>query len=687
MGPVALIYPPTCDPTAPYLSVPTLTAALRTRGVRVLPIDANVEAFDRLLRRAPLEALRDRVLGRLAELEAKPSLGHADQRLYATLWAARGDAEWAPGAVEGAVADLRDPVAFFDPARYERATRTIEAALRVISAAYAPLELTFTAYRTPFSLLTPGEIERDAGPERNPFYDYARELGASLREAGVRVAGLSVVFPGQVQPAFSLAFALREVLGPDVHLTVGGPAITQLLLRIKDDAAALARALGPFDSAVCYEGETALFRLVEALAAGRGATGLPNVIAKGHTLCAGGTLEDLRTLPPPDFDGLPLDKYLSPALVLPYDPTRGCYWGVCTFCHYGLAEKGTAPYKERDVATAIGHLRGLAEKHQTRYFYLSQDSVAPKTLLKLADALAESNAGLRWATDLKPEKYLTAERAERLKRGGALACALGVESASPRVLKLINKGAPVSVVTDVIERLHAAGIGVEAMCFTDFPTETAREARATLEYLRAQRENVSLFILGQFDLTPGSLIAQRPAEFGLRETFRVEGDEFGVGLFYEEARPSKRAGDAEKLEGEIAELSDQWLLRRYPWAGSLSTAHTLFWYDRFGPGVFRELAGGPPAAELAPESRARARFDLTRLASESARAEAEIWHELVYVRRAVSRELYDELAAARPHVQPAPRAFRYAPGRAPRPDGRRPRHAPNQATLRRPSWS
>ncbi|HEU4534708.1 MAG TPA: B12-binding domain-containing radical SAM protein, partial [Polyangiaceae bacterium] len=317
MGPVALIYPPTCDPTAPYLSVPMLTGALRARGVRVLPIDANVEAFDRLLRRAPLEALRDRVLGRLAELEAKPSLGHAEQRLYATLWSARGDAEWAPGAVEGAVADLRDPEAFFDLARYERATRTIEAALRAVSAAYAPLELTFTAYRTPFSLLTPEEIERDAGPDRDPFGDYARELGARLRAEGVRTVGLSVVFPGQVQPAFSLAFALREALGPGAHLTVGGPAITQLLLRIKDDPAALARALGPFDSAICYEGETPLFKLVEALEAGRSPVGIPNVIVKGHALCAGGTLEDLRALPPPDFDGLPLDKYLSPALVLP----------------------------------------------------------------------------------------------------------------------------------------------------------------------------------------------------------------------------------------------------------------------------------------------------------------------------------------------------------------------------------
>ena len=85
---VALIYPPTCDPTAPYLAVPTLTGFLRANGVEVLPIDANVEAFDRLLRPAPLAALRARIEQRLRELEAAPSLGHAEQLAYAALFQA-----------------------------------------------------------------------------------------------------------------------------------------------------------------------------------------------------------------------------------------------------------------------------------------------------------------------------------------------------------------------------------------------------------------------------------------------------------------------------------------------------------------------------------------------------------------------------------------------------------------------
>ena len=36
MATVALVYPPSCDPTAPYLAVPMLTGFLRANGVSVL---------------------------------------------------------------------------------------------------------------------------------------------------------------------------------------------------------------------------------------------------------------------------------------------------------------------------------------------------------------------------------------------------------------------------------------------------------------------------------------------------------------------------------------------------------------------------------------------------------------------------------------------------------------------------
>ncbi|HET6150137.1 MAG TPA: radical SAM protein [Polyangia bacterium] len=687
---VALIYPPTCDPTAPYLAVPMLTGFLRANGVEVSPIDANVEAYDYLLRPAPLAALAERIERRLAALEQRPALDHPEQLAYVALFRARGDARAVPDAIAEAVAILRDPERFFDPEHYARAVDTIDAALRVISAAYHPLRLDFTAYRTPFALLTQDEIARDAAPDRDPFDGYLHaQLIPRLRAAGAGVIGLSVCFPGQLQPAYAFALKLKQAL-PDAHFTVGGPAITQLLIRLRGPD--LARALGPFDSAVVFEGEHSLLALVRALddsggggdggnGDGRDRTrardrdlarvfaGLPNIVHRDRLLGAkylpGHSSEDLRALPAPDFDGLALDRYFAPRLVLPYDPTRGCYWGKCTFCHYGLAEVGTASYRERPVEAMLAHLGALSRRHGTRHFYFSQDSVAPKTLLKLSGALAESGLDLAWATDLKPEKYLTAERAQVLRRGGAVACALGVESASDRVLRLIDKGAPVAVVGEVIDRLDAAGIAVEAMCFTGFPTETAAEALQTIDFLDDRRDRVASFIVGEFDLTHGALVAQDPARFGIDQVWQVEGDQLGTGLFYSEAVPAKRGDEPARVDQALDQLAAGWLLRRYPWAGSLSTAHTVFYYQRYGKGVLRALArrarGGVIGARAVTVA---ARFDLLA-AARAEQAEARIWHQLVRERRQVSRAAYQALAAALPSLRPRARRYQIAAGEVP----------------------
>src|SRR5262249_51960936 len=123
-----------------------------------------------------------------------------------------------------------------------------------------------------------------------------------------------------------------------------------------------------------------------------------------------------------------------------------------------------------------------------------------------------------------------------------------------------------------------------------------------------------------------------------------------------------------------------------PWAGSLSTAHTLLFYDRHGPDVFRRLAGRPRRAIPSPSWSGVARFDLAAITERSGAAEAEIWQKLVRERREVSRAAYRARADPLPLAKPAPQRYRYTMGAPPRPDGPRPRHAVNRATLRRPTW-
>jgi len=657
---LALIFPPACDPTAPYPSVPALAGFLRPQGIEVLSIDANLEGFRALLRREPLSRLADRIERRWANLRRRRSLDHQAQLELLTLARVRGEARAVPGGIEAALAILRRPERFLDPGMYANAVTTIQAALRMISAAHAPLQLDFTAYRSPFALTTPEEMEHDAEPDRDPFDAYlARDLLPRLRRAQVDAVGLSVCFPGQLVPAYSFALKLKRAL-PEVHLVAGGPAITQVLLRLQGPA--LRQALGSFDSAVVFEGEHTLLSLCRALGEGsanaRELTKIPNLVLRdpsaGAGYLPGPPTVDLRGLPAPDFDGLPLDRYLSPHLLLPYDPTRGCYWGRCAFCHYGLTATGTARYRERAVETVVEHLGALSVRHHTRFFYLSQDSVAPKTLGRLADALAERGLDLRWGTDLRPEAHLVPELCARLRRGGAVACSLGVESASPRVLRLIDKGVTPKVVAKAVRNLAAAGIAAELMCFTDFPTETFDEAMATLGFLEKQAPHIAAFIVGQFELTHGSRVARDPAHFGLREIWNVQGDALGTALFFAERKSSKRGREHVRVEQALDRLASGWLLRSYPWAGSLSTAHTIFYYDHFGSGVFRDLSGQACGQILgAKPARKPPRLDLAMLAP-AEENEAQIWYELTHVRRHVSRQAYDQLAAQLPNVRYCP---------------------------------
>ncbi|MFA5904739.1 MAG: radical SAM protein, partial [Desulfobacula sp.] len=507
---IALIYPPTCDPTAPYLSLPTLTAWLRAHGETVLPIDANVEAYDGLLRGNVMEATAKKIRTTLEKLDKKSSLNHRDQMHLSRLREAAGDILWVPKAMDNAVAILRDKTGkrFFSSPDYEQAVQTVQAGLNMTGAAYHPLSLDFTGYRTPFSLLTPEQIRVDAAPEKNPFHACFQTISDRLAIEKPILIGISMAFPGQVQPGFSLAYLLKARL-PHVHITVGGPAITQILVR--QTLENQARILGPFDSAVLYEGEEALMALI-------------NILSSGETperIIAGKTDTRLDQLPPPDFEGLPLHLYFSPELVLPYDPSRGCYWGKCAFCHYGLCREGTARYRERKISDMVTHLRDLASRHQCRNFYFSQDAFLPATARKLSLALEKENIEISWSSDMRPEKELTEDCCRDLKNGGALSIALGIESASPRVLKLIHKGITVDIQRKVIENLAGQGIAVEAMCFNAFPTETAAEAKTTLEFIRDLQKNIALFICGRFGLWHGSHVAHHPECYQIRKIWQL----------------------------------------------------------------------------------------------------------------------------------------------------------------------
>lgn len=119
-------------------------------------------------------------------------------------------------------------------------------------------------------------------------------------------------------------------------------------------------------------------QLVSAVGAKQSLADVPNTIYKDATgvhVSATSFAEDMHTLPPPDFDGLPLEKYFVPTKILPYLATRGCYWGRCEFCDHG--EGYTAGYRSKRSRTFWARSRTCATSTEPHTFISPMSPIRP----------------------------------------------------------------------------------------------------------------------------------------------------------------------------------------------------------------------------------------------------------------------------------------------------------------------
>ncbi|MFC7478886.1 B12-binding domain-containing radical SAM protein [Luedemannella flava] len=263
-------------------------------------------------------------------------------------------------------------------------------------------------------------------------------------------------------------------------------------------------------------------------------------------------------------------------------PSRGCYWNKCTFCDYGLNTDGpTSPWRQDTVDTMIRDVTELSTF--AKFIYFSVDVLAPATILRFAEQVVDRGLDFRWGAEIRLEKYWSDERCELLRRSGCTAISVGFESANQRVLDLIDKGTRPAQVKQTITAMTKAGIGVQMMGFTGFPTETRDEALDSINFLLDNRDLWTFGGLGDFVLTPGAIVAKQPDRFGISNLRRPPQGDVSPVLFYDEPV-------TEAAREEIGEAKKRLNRAHYdrPWLGAVDTPHTFFYHDRYGTAV-REL--------------------------------------------------------------------------------------------------
>jgi anaerobic magnesium-protoporphyrin IX monomethyl ester cyclase len=409
-----------------------------------------------------------------------------------------------------------------------------------------------------------GEILKAIDDEQiNVYRDVYRWLVEPVIQKELpEVIGISVVQQKQLIPTFTFCKMIKEWY-PEIHIALGGNIIT----RIRDVLSENSALFHFFDTAILYEGENAFLELINAINNNeKDFSPLPNLIYKDENGVHSNTKicsEDITKLPPPDFDGLPLDKYFVPQLILPYLATRGCYWRRCAFCDHFQGYSGKFRTKQADQI--IEELQFLKKKYGNRYFHFTDESYPPGLLRKLSEKLNKEKFNIHWTTHLRFEKALMDEDTWKdIFESGCRYLHFGFESGNERVLKLMGKATSLKTIQTILRMSSASGIWNHCMGFFGFPGETRKEAEDSIRFLHENKEYVHSVGFMTFVLCKYSPVAREPERFGV--SF-FKDPEWDLAMnYYFSTKEGLGIREAQEVFEEFERNHDpKWDLRTYVW--------------------------------------------------------------------------------------------------------------------------
>lgn len=481
---VSLLLPPYFPADAPYLSLPALAACLRTRGIHASCRDLNLEMWELLL----------------SEAGSPGDLGQRGERAREILQSEEA----------------------FDIFRYMEAITSIEAVWKRLSEGL-PGKITWREYHLERRLQEIGPLVERV--KEGPVDLFSEPFDTQVRESVLResdIVGFSIAVPQQIVPAMEMAYSIKRE-APDTFVVFGGAYITHL--SVFDDI----KHLSPFcDCVSIFEGEESLPSLVEYKEGQRKREEVPNVLwfSGDHVR---ELFADIQSLPLPDYSVVPLHRYLSPQVVLPYLSSRGCPWHSCRFCplHFSYGDG----FRDLPVERVVEDIRTIQKKWNIHYLSFVDLSLPSDFALQLSEALIAQGISISMKANMRFE---VRERSfyRTLREAGFRILSFGLESYNDRVLNAMHKGIDTATIQAVLQASAESDIWNHVYFMTGFPTETEEDIKTTRAFIT---ENPHLFGTTdhmRFELYYPALekcqglvteVKRKPGIMGLAYTYRGEG--------------------------------------------------------------------------------------------------------------------------------------------------------------------
>ncbi|MCG6986183.1 MAG: B12-binding domain-containing radical SAM protein [Thiocapsa sp.] len=559
-----LIFPPASDPAHPPLGIPSLAAYLGQRDHEVSLLDLNLLAYDFLLSAEHIEICSTRIGERITAMERAEELRPESAEEYRLMVENYLSADFLRDRIQQAMNGLRDPDSYRDSASYLRCSRVIRRGMELVSAAYHPVRWYPRGFSMSYLPTRSADVLRAIEDrQQNLFLPFFETRISTIRDHCPDVVGLSINYYCQLIPALTLARLLKRQM-PGTLIVAGGG----LVGFFEDRWSALAAFSDLVDVWIPYEGEQPLDALLGALQRRDPLSTVPGLLRfEGHIprFVPPGAPPDPALLPPPAFDDLPLNRYLAPRVVLPILGSRGCYWRRCAFCsHYHLFGRR---FRIKPVDGILREMKYLGERHGVDLFYFTDECIPPRIARGLAGAIERDGLPYRWFGEFRFERTVDRQMVEKLGNGGCLMLMLGLESASSRVLDLMEKGITPAHAEAILEACAAVGIRTFVMFFIGFPTETRQEAEETIDFIKRLRHEITHIAFSNFVLEQRSPVHRTPRRFGIGEISPYGDEDLKIYSDYRVDRglsPSEAVAflDEVRTQPEIRRLIDLYLLSR-----------------------------------------------------------------------------------------------------------------------------
>lgn len=304
---------------------------------------------------------------------------------------------------------------------------------------------------------------------------------------------------------FPVVAGLAKKLNPECLVIAGGPHASTGSRGLHAEES--------IDAVVAGEGEETIVELVGNLLAKRPFRETPglswfegNEVRKSPSRPM---IQDLDDIALPDYSLLDLNAYQRQMTMCGFLPegkftsiftSRGCHYR-CTYCHDNFGKR----VRYRSVDSVIDEIGYLIEEHGVDEFHVIDDifNADRKRAIGIFNEVVRRGWKIRFAFpnglrgDIMTEEFVAAAR-----EAGAYHWAIAVETATPRIQKLVKKHNQLDKVVEAIEMSDRHGVFTCTFNMLGFPGETEAEMQATIDLnLESKAHMMAVFAVTPYEGT------------------------------------------------------------------------------------------------------------------------------------------------------------------------------------------